>query len=304
MKILCITPIKHLDGVYDYLSSFGRVDYFPSLDHGDFDEIKISSYDVIFCNPNKQNYYLDESILDEFTGVIITASTGVNHIDVEYCKQAGIDVICNAKDYDLLNELPSTAELAFGLILSLLRNIPSSFDSVRSGSWNYEDYVGNQLYKKVVGIVGYGRLGKMMSNYCDAFGADVKLYDPYKGYSDLNSVLKQSDIITLHVHSTKETKKMVDSSFIKKMKSGSILINTSRGEIVDENAVVSYLKSGRLGGYGADVITDEYGQRYKSPILSEINSNLNLIVTPHIGGMTVEGQTKAYMWTIKKLKEI
>jgi len=304
MKILCLTPIKHLHGVYDYLSSFGQVDYFPSLDHGDFAEIKMRSYDVVFCNPNKQNYYLDKSILDDFGGVVITASTGVNHIDVEYCKHAGIDVICNAKDHDLLNELPSTAELAFGLILSLLRNIPSSFDSVKNGHWNYEDYVGNQLYKKTVGVIGYGRLGKMMSNYCNAFGANVKLYDPYVGYFDLNCLLSESDIITLHVHSTKETKKMVDDSFIKKMKSKSILINTARGEIVDETSVVSYLKSGHLGGYGADVITDEYGKRHKSPILSEINSDLNLIVTPHIGGMTIEGQTKAYVWTINKLKGI
>ena len=304
MKILCLTPVKHLAGVYEYLESLGVVDYCPDLNASDFCDLDMKQYNVILCNPNKQNYYLDESLLDKFQGKLITASTGVNHIDIQYCSRVGIDVISNAKDYALLNELPSTAELAFGLILSLLRNIPSSFDSVKQGQWNYEDHIGNQLYEKTVGIIGYGRLGKMMSNYCSAFGANVNLYDPYEGYSDLKSLLINSDIVTLHVHSTHETINMIDDDFIKSMKEGSILINTSRGEIVDEDSILYHLKTGHLAGYGADVISDEYGNRNNSPILSEINSKLNLIITPHIGGMTFEGQRKAYIWTIDKLKEI
>ena len=86
MKILCLTPIKHLDGIYEHLETFGEVDYKPDIRNDvDFNFIDISKYDVIFCNPNKQNYKLDEYILKHFNGTILTASTGLNHIDIDYC---------------------------------------------------------------------------------------------------------------------------------------------------------------------------------------------------------------------------
>ena len=94
MKILCLTPIKHLDGVYEHLESFGTVDYHPSLSKESIRGLIHSfDYDVIFCNPNKQNYLLDEYILNKFNGTILTASTGLNHIDLDYCSEKGIKVI-------------------------------------------------------------------------------------------------------------------------------------------------------------------------------------------------------------------
>ena len=163
MRILCLTPIKHLDGVFEYLKSFGRVDYLPdSPDNVIRDTLSILDYDLIFCNPNKQNYMLDEYILKHFNGTILTASTGLNHIDIDYCKQRGIKVLSHKNDTRFLNDLPSTAELAFGLMSSMLRNIPSSFEDVKVGGWDYDMYMGHQLKGKKVGIVGCGRLGTMM----------------------------------------------------------------------------------------------------------------------------------------------
>ena len=83
MKILCLTPIKHLDGIYEYLETFGEVDYRPNMNDFDFSFVDMDKYDVIFCNPNKQNYKLDKDILKNFNGTILTASTGLNHIDVD-----------------------------------------------------------------------------------------------------------------------------------------------------------------------------------------------------------------------------
>ena len=197
MKILCLTPVKHLDGIYGYLEKFGTVDYFPDLNERDFFDLSMNEYDVLFCNPNKQNYRLNSATLQNFKGVILTASTGLNHIDVEYCKNNDIRILSHTKDYELLNELPSTAELAFGLMLSLMRNIPRGLDDVKHGGWDYEKFMGHQLYKKTIGIIGHGRLGKMMHNYCSAFGMDVKIYDPYKGYYNLDSLLNFSDVISL-----------------------------------------------------------------------------------------------------------
>tara|TARA_Y100000034_G_scaffold125766_1_gene175990 strand:- start:918 stop:1838 length:921 start_codon:yes stop_codon:yes gene_type:complete len=305
MKILCLTPIKHLDGIYEYLESFGEVDYHP--DDGDyleeFDFINLTKYDVIFCNPNKQNYMLDEHMLRGFKGTILTASTGLNHIDIKYCEQVGINILSHKEDMELLEQLPSTAELAFGLMLSMLRNIPSSFDNVKKGGWDYDMYMGHQLKGKTVGIIGYGRLGKMMNKYCWLFGMKVNVYDPYEGFNNLEQVL-QSDIISLHVHANDETKHMINKKTLGKLKKNSYIVNTSRGEIVNEEDIIESLKNGNLKGYATDVLEDEYGNRYKSPILKGVKDGLNIIVTPHIGGMTWEGQQKAYKWSISKLKEL
>ena len=304
MKILCLTPIKHLDGVYEYLESFGEVYYNPDLSKGEFNFLHMDDYDVIFCNPNKQKYLLNEETLGEFNGTILTASTGLNHIDIKYCDKKGIKVLSLTKDMSLLQDLPSTSELAFGLMLSILRNIPNGFEDVKVGGWDYDMFMGHQLRGKTIGIIGYGRLGKMMETYCNAFGMNVMIYDPYKNYDYLDLVLKHSDIISLHVHVTDETRHMVDKKFLDCMKKDSYIINTSRGEIVNENDIVQSLRDSHLKGYATDVIEDEYGDRNNSPILNGVREGLNIIVTPHVGGMTWEGQQKAYKWSIKKLEKL
>ena len=305
MKILCLTPIKHLDGIYEYLNSFGRIDYLPDSPANMIrDTVSILNYDVIFCNPNKQNYKLDEYILKHFNGTILTASTGLNHIDIDYCNEKGIKVMSHKEDMELLNELPSTSELAFGLMSSMLRNIPSGFDDVKNGGWDYDKFMGHQLKGKTIGLIGYGRLGKMMYNYCDAFGMNIFIYDPYEGFNEFDTLLKQSDIISLHVHANDETRHMINKKTLGKMKNNSYIVNTSRGEIVNEHDIVDALRSGKLKGYATDVIEDEYGNRENSPILKGIKEGLNILVTPHVGGMTWEGQQKAYKWSISKLKEL
>ena len=165
-------------------------------------------------------------------------------------------------------------------------------------------HMGHQLRGKIVGIIGYGRLGKMMETFCNAFGMTVKIHDPYEGYDDLDLVLRESDIISLHVHANDETRHMINKKTLVKMKNNSYIVNTSRGEIVNEHDIVEALRSGKLKGYATDVIDDEYGDRHKSPILKGIKEGLNILVTPHVGGMTWEGQQKAYMWSINKLKEL
>tara|TARA_R100000030_G_scaffold41530_1_gene31175 strand:- start:48 stop:968 length:921 start_codon:yes stop_codon:yes gene_type:complete len=305
MKILCLTPIKHLDGIYEYLNSFGRIDYLPDSPANVIrDTVSILNYDVIFCNPNKQNYKLDEYILKHFNGTILTASTGLNHIDIDYCNEKGIKVMSHKEDMELLNELPSTSELAFGLMSSMLRNIPSSFDDVKKGNWDYDSHMGHQLKGKTIGIIGYGRLGKMMTDYCYAFGMNTLPYDPYKFDADFELLLKISDVISLHVHANDETRHMINKKTLGKMKNNSYIVNTSRGEIVNEHDIVDALRSGKLKGYATDVIEDEYGNRENSPILKGIKEGLNILVTPHVGGMTWEGQQKAYKWSISKLKEL
>ena len=213
----------------------------------------------------------------------------------------------------LLNEpILSTSELAFGLMLSLLRSIPQSKQHVSEYNWDYIPFIGREVKSLTIGIIGYGRLGKMMYNYCKAFGANVKVYDPYKRkdmddafllntYYELTDMFKQCDVISLHVHVTDETKYMINKELLGYSKKSPYIINTSRGEIVNEKDIVEALKNKVISGYGADVVENEFDDLQASPIIQAMNRGENIIVTPHTGGMTIEGQTRAYKWAINKL---
>jgi len=310
MKILCITPIKHIDGVYKKLQSYGELIYEPKIDK---DELKNllnqTNADYLFTGPSKQNFILDEEVLkDSNVKVINTASTGLNHIDLNYCKENNIDVWSLKEDYELINDLPSTSELAFGLMMSLMRKIPQSFDSVKDGNWDYEPFVGHQIKGKTIGVIGYGRLGKIMCDLFYGWGVKLLASDPYERITTargvpLDELLEKSDVVFLHTHVTDETRGMVDEEFISYMKQGSYLINTARGELVDEVAIIESIKVGHLKGYGTDVIKDEFGDIQNSKLVEfSMNPNNNVVITPHIGGMTIEGSTKAYHWAVNKFE--
>ncbi len=152
-----------------------------------------------------------------------------------------------------------------------------------------------------------------MYNYCTAFGARAKIYDPYKrneidgsfllnNYcSSIEELFKICDVVSLHVHVTPETTYMINKKILGLSKKNPYIINTSRGEIVNEVDIVNALDTGLISGYGTDVIENEFDDLTKSPIIKAMNNNQNIIVTPHVGGMTIEGQTKAYTWAVNKL---
>ena len=312
MKTICITPIKHLEGVYGKLNSITELTYLPNINKNELKKILFEeSFEYLFTNPNKQNFLLDEETLgDSNIKVINTCSTGLNHIDLNYCEENDIDVWSLKTDYELINDLPSTSELAFGLMMSLMRNILKSFHSVRDGNWDYEPYVGHQIKGKTIGVIGYGRLGKIMCDLFYGWGVEKLAYDPYERITTargtpLKELLRKSDAVFLHTHVTDETRGMVDEEFLSYMKEGSYLINTARGELVEEEAIIESIESGHLKGYGTDVIKDEFGDIKNSKLVEfSINPNNNVIITPHIGGMTIEGQTKAYHWAINKFEDI
>jgi D-3-phosphoglycerate dehydrogenase len=306
MKIAVITPIKHLDGVYELLQTKGEVFMLEEGDRNEVRELLIKeNIDTILCNPNQQTYKIDYSLLyNTNVSLINTCSTGMNHIDVDYCNKEGIKIYSLTKDYDLINDLPSTSELAFGLLLDLMRNITMSNNvTKRDKSWDYLPFVGQQMKDYKVGIVGYGRLGKMMAKFCRAFDAEVYIHDPYSDESNIDTLEELFDIcdaVSLHVHVTAETRHMIDYDLLSR--GVKFLVNTSRGEIVNEYDVIRALKECKLWGYGTDVIEDEFvGDIGVSPFFDLENSKLNCIFTPHIGGMTIQGQTKAYKWSIDKL---
>lgn len=314
MKIAVITPISHLPGVLKLIETKGSVFYLEKGNKKQIRDLFLTNHiDTILCNPNQQTYKIDEELLQGTEVKLInTCSTGMNHIDVEYCNKQNIKILSLTKDYELIKQLPSTSELAFGLMISLLRRIPQSKQHVSEYNWDYTKFIGREVKSLTIGIIGYGRLGKMMYDYCKAFGANIKVYDPYKredmddafllnSYCELPVIFEQCDVISLHVHVTPETIYMINKEILGYSKKSPYIINTSRGEIVNEQDIVDALKNKVISGYGADVVENEFDNLKESPIIQAMNRGENIIVTPHTGGMTMEGQTKAYMWAVNKL---
>ncbi len=243
--------------------------------------------------------------------VIATASTGIDHIDVAQAERQNIAVLTLRGETDLLNKITATAEMAWALLLATARKLPAAVADVNRGSWKRENFRGTQLSGKVLGIFGYGRLGKMVAEYGKAFGMNVLACDhlPVKTPSavtqvDFDTLLEQADVISIHVHLSDDTRHQFDSSAFRKMKQGAMLINTSRGAIIEESALLAALESGHLAGAGLDVIDGERGAAlHEHPFIQYASTHDNLVISPHMGGATFESQALALERILQKLRD-
>jgi len=302
-KILVITPIQHINGVKETLESCAEVTYLedPSLE--EVIEI-IESYDSIFTNPNKSKVYIGPELIDAAKNlkVICTASTGTNHIDKDYASQKGLPILSLTEERDVINRISSTAEHAFALTMVGLRHVVRSHNNALEGEWDYTNYIGRQMNCLTIGIIGYGRLGSMYADYCKSFGSRVIVYDPYKEIDNLDikqvnnidELLVESDVISIHVHVTEETQNMINTNFFSKMKNDVLIINTARGDIVNETDLVNFLKKNPQARIATDVLADEVRSRLESPLLRYAKDNNQVTITQHIGGMSREAQEIAY----------
>lgn len=256
---------------------------------------------------------VDQSILDAGAAlrVIATASTGTDHIDVAAAERKGIAILSLKDDQEFLAGITATAELAWALLLTVMRRLHGAIDAAGRGDWARDRYRGHQLSGKTLGIVGYGRLGRMVAEYGVAFrmqvlACDVRPVVPAPGVrlTSMEEVLATSDIVSLHVHLTEGNRGLIGRAAIAAMKSAAVLINTSRGAVVDEAALLTALESGRLAGAGLDVIDGEWRQDLaEHPLIRYARTHENLVITPHIGGVTYESQELAYARIVAKLAD-
>lgn len=300
-KLLIITTIFDKTLFFEKARKFFDVVYQPEISIIHFRRI-IKKFDYLFTNPNKTKIYLGYTNLKNGNLIAIcTSSTGTTHIDKNYLIQKNIKLISLTKEKKILKKLTSTSELAFGLTLDAVRNISASSLSVKKNNWNYEPYIGRMMKNLKVLVIGYGRLGKIYSKYTLAFGCDVYVYDPhvkiknskFKIIKNLENVIKIIDIIALHIHADKENYNFLNQKFFKLMKKDVIIINTSRGEIVNELELLNFLKKNLQAKYYADVVNDEINYK-RNRLIKYSKKNNQVIITPHIGGMTIEGQNIAY----------
>ena len=240
---------------------------------------------------------------------VSTASTGLDHIDLEYALQNEIAVLCLKEDRVFLDKITATAELAWALVLATSRHLPAAVNAAKQGKWARDEYRGHQIAYKTLGILGCGRLGNIVAQYGRAFRMKVIGYDTanveIEGVTKVSydELLKQSDILSIHIHLNEKNRGFVDKKSIAKMKKGAILINTSRGAIVDEKALIEALESGHLSAAGTDVIDGEWQKDLLNhPMIAYARRHDNLVITPHIGGVTYESQEMAFLEAAVKLK--
>jgi len=221
--------------------------------------------------------------------LICVAFTGIDHVDQEACKTRGI-VVHNAAGY----AVHAVSELAIGLMIALLRRIIPANAKTRAGGTN-DSLVGHELFGKTLGIVGCGHIGLQVARLGNAFGCQVLGFDPYAVKAndvtieqvDLNELLSRSDIVSLHLPLVPETRGFIGLDQLAKMKRSAILINTARGPIVDQTALVEALTQKRIAGAGLDVFDLEPPLPANHPILTTPNT----VLTPHIGFETAEAMT-------------
>jgi len=221
--IICTTPINHLKGLKKKLSKKGKLIYKPNIKALELKKIlqKNKRINTIFCNPNRQGYVLNRHILENTSiNLINTASTGLNHINLNDCKKAGIKILSLTKDFTLIKKLPSTSELSFGLMINLQRKIFDAFQSVKKNKWDYSSFIGQELASLTIGIIGLGRLGNFMARYAKAFGMKVFYYDPLNQdkkfkKTNLKKLIEISDVISIHAHVNEKTKYIINKKNLK-----------------------------------------------------------------------------------------
>ncbi len=293
------------------LEKLGEVDY-KNLTQDELLEV-IPQYDILLVglglNINKEIITRGENLK-----VIATVTTGLDHIDMAFAEEQGIHILSLKGENNFLDTVTGTAELAFGLIINLCRLIPLATESVQRGEWRRENFRGHNLSEKTLGIVGIGRLGKMMARYGGAFGMRVIFFDPYVNQDlfpqykkvSFEQLAKESDMISLHVHLNFETENMFTKEVFEKMKPTAYLVNTSRDRIVNEEDLIDALREKRIAGYAADVVSGEidFGGIVPSdhPLVAYSKNNLNVIIVPHIGGMTFESRTKTDVFIAEKIR--
>lgn len=295
------------------LAEIGQADYLD-LTQEELEKI-ISQYDILFV---ALGLNINKRVIDRGVNlkIIATATTGLDHIDATYAKLRGIEILSLRGEDEFLSTITGTAELAFGLIIDLLRFTPLAFGAVKNYEWNNQKFRGHNIYGKTLGIVGLGRLGKLLARYGNGFKMKVLAVDPNVSGEemlkfnckkvDFETLLSESDVISIHVHLAPETENMFNAEIFKKMKNTAYLINTSRGKIVNEADLLDALKNRDIAGYAADVLADElsFGGGFSAhPLVEYAKNNNNLIIVPHIGGMTYESREATDIFIAEKIKK-
>jgi len=271
---------------------------------------ELGRYDVLIVRLAHQ---IDREIMDagKRLRVIVTATTGLDHIDLAHARKHGIAVLSLQGETQFLQEVRATAEHTWALLLALMRQVVPASIAARHGDWDRDRFRGQELFAKRLGVVGLGRLGVRVARYGLAFGMDVAAFDPLaaewlegvRREPSLGELLKKSDVVSLHIPLNPETREMIGPTELVLLPKGAVLVNTSRGQVIDEDALIEALAGKHLAGAALDVVSGERDSdtHLESKLLDYAASHDNLLITPHIGGATHESMAKTEIFMANKL---
>ncbi len=267
-----------------------EVDYRPGLSPEEL-LATIGDYDALLVRSATK---VTEEVLDAGVKlrVIGRAGVGVDNIDIPAATQAGV-IVVNAPTGNVV----AAAEHTIAMLMALARNIPQAYQHVLAGDWKRSRYVGTEVRNKVLGVIGLGRIAQEVARRAQGLGMEVVAYDPYvtEEYAsqrnvrlvDIETLLAQADFITLHVPLTEQTRNLLNAERLAMAKPGVRILNVARGGVVDEAALVEAIERGQVAGAALDVFAVE-----PLPADSPVRNNEKIILTPHLGGSTVEAQEK------------
>lgn len=260
----------------------------PGLDRAALIEI-IAGYDALIIRSGTQ---VTSEVLDAATSlrVVGRAGVGVDNVDLDAATRKGI-IVMNTPSANTI----ATAEHTMALLLATSRQIAAAHGSMVGGKWERSSFAGQELHGKTLGIIGFGRVGKLVAARAQAFGMEILAYDPYVSESigretkvnlaNLEDVLAGSDYVTLHTSLSAETENLINADRLALMRDGAVLINAARGGLVDQSAAAAALESGKLRSIGIDVFPTE-----PPPADNPLVGHPNVVHTPHLGASTIEAQ--------------
>ena len=245
---------------------------------------------------------LTKEVLDkaEQLKIIARCGVGIDNVDLDFAKSKNI-FVTNSPSANLI----SVVELTVALIISVSRKLSLADSHLKKGDWNRSQFLGYELYGKTLGIVGFGKAGRLVAERMKSFGMSIVFYDPYvtdwNGSEEsikLEDLLRTADVVSIHVIKTKDTENLISKEMLDLLKPSSVIVNTSRGGVLDEDYLLELLESEKIFGAGLDVYLNE------PPKNVDRYNGLNLVTTPHIGASTNEAQLKAGLETIENIKKI
>lgn len=248
--------------------------------------------------------------------VIASRTSQLLHIDVDEARRRGIEILSNEPAAPALRRTSSTAELAIALVLALARNLPWAFESLKQGRWERRRFGGSELQGKTLGLVGFGRLGRKVAGYAAALGMNVVVSDPRLTETEareldvesvpLEELLRRADVVSLHASYTPGSPPLLGDRQLRALKPSTLLVNTARGELVDEGALLDALANGRLAAAAVDTLAGEEpdgSHLAGNPLVRYAATHDNLLIVPHLGGATAEATERTQIYISERLVE-
>ena len=303
-KVLYLGPDDLVEFVRDRLGT-----HYVVVQAVDDATVRAQITDAAFVLDAYMGVRFDRAMIEsaEALRAFVAATTGADHVDAAALASRGISLLTLRGQTEVLRNLTPAAELSWMLIMACARGARAAIDEVLSGTWNRNHHPGLMLRGRVLGIVGCGRIGEWVSRYARAFEMTCVGYDPHltrfpEGVRavTLAELLSQSDVVSVHVPLNAETRGLLGAAELSAIKRGAILVNTSRGEIVDEAALIDALRDGRLRAVGLDVLVGEPDVA-RHPLVDYARAHSNVVITPHIGGFSPDAVREVLAFCCRRI---